>query len=204
MQTVLTIIAAILALAATILAFIFIIPEKKRARLNGFGKFLHDLLNFKFLIIEKIIQFCYVLATAFTLLFGFVSLFFFDKHYHYNYYSGTSYSETEWVGYYGFLIIILGPIAVRLAYELLMMAILAVKNIIQINNKLKNQNEDAPKSADPFRAPAPAPSFKPAQAPAPTAPVAPAPAPAPAPAKFCVKCGSALYANGACPNPNCR
>ena len=40
---------------------------------------------------------------------------------------------------------VLGPIAVRLCYELLMMAVLLLKNVISINRKLKNQNE---RSAD--------------------------------------------------------
>ena len=35
---------------------------------------------------------------------------------------------------------ILGPILIRLVYELLMMAILLLKNVISINNKLRNQN----------------------------------------------------------------
>ena len=43
----------------------------------------------------------------------------------------------------GILLMILGPIGVRVTYELLMMAVLAVKNIISINNKLRNQNGDA-------------------------------------------------------------
>ena len=43
----------------------------------------------------------------------------------------------------GILLMILGPIAVRLSYELVMMAVLAVKNIISINSKLRNQNEGA-------------------------------------------------------------
>lgn len=38
--------AIILAIAATVLAFIFIVPEKKREKLNAFGKFLHDTCNF--------------------------------------------------------------------------------------------------------------------------------------------------------------
>ena len=37
------------------------------------------------------------------------------------------------MGGYGLLIIILGPIAIRLSYELMMMAILLLKNVIAIN-----------------------------------------------------------------------
>ena len=140
------------AIAAAVLAFIFIIPDKKRAKLNKFGKFLHDLCNFKFLIIEKILQFCYVLATAFVLIQGFFMLFAVEEHYNYSYYSDYSYTTTEWVGYYGLLVMVLGPIAVRLAYEVFMLALIAVKNIIQINNKLKNQNDDAA-DANPFATP---------------------------------------------------
>ena len=61
--------AVLLAIAATILAFIFIVPESKREKLNSFGKFLHDALNFKFLIVEKILQALYIFATAFIILF---------------------------------------------------------------------------------------------------------------------------------------
>ena len=108
---VITIVGAIFAIAAAVLAFIFIIPDKKRAKLNKFGQFLHDLCNFKFLIIEKILQFCYVLATAYTLICGFFMLFWVES------YSGYYYSRSEWYGYYGLLMMILGPIGVRIAYE---------------------------------------------------------------------------------------
>ncbi len=124
------IISIILALAATILAFIFILPDKKRSRLNFLGKFVHDLCNFKFLVIEKILQFVYVTMTAYCILYGFLSIFtFYD-----------TWGGVRWAGQGGFLIMLLGPIVVRIAFELIMMAILAVKNIVQINNKLKNQN----------------------------------------------------------------
>ncbi len=48
-------VAAILAVAATVLALIFIVPEKRRSKLNAFGKFVQDTLNFKYLIVEKIL-----------------------------------------------------------------------------------------------------------------------------------------------------
>ena len=52
--------AIILAIAATVLAFIFIVPEKKREKLNAFGKFLHDTCNFKYLVVEKLLQALYI------------------------------------------------------------------------------------------------------------------------------------------------
>ena len=122
-------IALVLAIAATVLAFIFIVPAKRRDQMGKFGKFLHDTCNFRYLIIEKILQALYIFATALTILIGFFMLFCTDWN--------------GWMGGKGILLMILGPIGVRVTYELLMMAVLAVKNIISINSKLRNQNEGA-------------------------------------------------------------
>ena len=167
-----TVLSVIFALAATVLAFIFIIPEKKRASLKGIGRLLHDIFNFKFMIIEKIFQFFYVFATAYAIVEGFFGLFSFDWY-------------GNWVGYTGFLIMILGPIIIRIAYELIMLALIAVKNIIQINNKLKNQNEDGADDST-FAMP----NFKDYNDEDNAAPVA----------KFCRTCGAPLAEDGTCPN----
>lgn len=141
------IIAGVLGLVATVLAFIFIVPEKKRANLNKFGKFLHDTLNFKYLIVEKILQAVYIFATAATILIGFFMLFYVEPGYSGYYY----YSSPTWYGGYGLLVMILGPIAVRIAYEFLMMFFLLIKNVIQINKKMKGDNEET--KADVFDLP---------------------------------------------------
>lgn len=39
----------IFTIVATVLAYVFIVPEKRREKLNAFGKFLHDTCNFKYL-----------------------------------------------------------------------------------------------------------------------------------------------------------
>ena len=69
------IVAIIIAIVATVLAFIFIVPEKRRAQMGAFGKFLHDTCNFKYLIVEKILQALYIFATAYVILAGFFMLF---------------------------------------------------------------------------------------------------------------------------------
>ena len=137
---VITILAIILAIAATVLALIFIAPEKKRERLNGLGKFVHDTINFKYLIVEKILQVLYILCTAYVILMGFFMLFYVRPGYDIGFYRTSS----TWYGGYGLLLMIVGPIAVRLAYEALMMAFLLVKNVIQINSKLKSNGEGLP------------------------------------------------------------
>lgn len=146
MSTIL-ILAAVLAITATVLAFIYIVPEKKRATLNNFGKFLHDTVNFKYLIVEKILQAAYILATAFTLLLGCLMLFYVEPGYQGRYYSAPA----IWYGGYGLLIIVFGPIAIRIVYEFIMMALLLVKNVMQINHKLKSADGQ---TGDPFATPA--------------------------------------------------
>ena len=138
MPAVIPVLAILSALAATVLAFIFIVPEKKKAKLNKIGKIAHDICNFKFLIIEKVMQALYIFSTALVVMFGFFLLFYVEQGYQGYYYS----SPDRWYGGYGILLMIVGPIAVRFAYEILMMFILLVKNVIQINSKLKSEGGD--------------------------------------------------------------
>lgn len=226
-QLIFLIIAVVLAIAATVLAFIFIVPEKRREKLNAFGKFLHDLCSFKFLVVEKILQALYIFSTAFIVLYGVLQLFNVQR----DYWTGAS----RWMGGTGLLCIIVGPIAVRLSYELMMMAILLVKNVISINRKLADETGSA--GGDVFAAPdveelkkaiqrkepqpqpqppvQPQPPYQqpqPPYQPQPQPPVQSQPEPQPQPpvqpqpvweesarpAQFCRECGSRLE-NGVCP-----
>lgn len=124
------------ALTCTILSLILITPEKKRGQLNPFFRFVHDLFNFKFLVIESILKFFYILVTLSCIGIGFFLLF-----------SGYGYrSYYRSMAGYGLLLMIGGPIVFRIAYETVMLAIIAVKNIIQINGKLKGEAS----GSDPF------------------------------------------------------
>lgn len=141
--------AAFIGFVATIVCMVLvykhIIPEKKRANLNKLGQFLHDVFNFKFLIIEKVLQFFYVLATIACVCFG-ISMIFGVTAYEWR---NKIYSD--WYGIYGILAAIVGPIAIRLSYEIIMMGLLLVKNVIQINKKLKNQTEEEAYQAPQFK-----------------------------------------------------
>ena len=135
-------IAVILSIAAVVAAFIFIVPQKKREKLNLAGRIAHDVVNFRFLITEKICQAAYIFFTVFLIIAGFFLLF---VSVPVNYYGGR-----KWLGGYGLLLMILGPIVVRLIFEFLMMALLLVKNVISINNKLRapgNRPNDADRYA---------------------------------------------------------
>lgn len=174
-------VAALLAIAATVLAFVFIVPEKRREKLNAFGKFLHDTCNFKYLVVEKLLQALYIFSTALIILNGFFLLF------------QSVYGH--WLGGYGILLMVVGPIVLRLIYELLMMVVLLVKNVIGINNKLKNQNGDSD-TGDVFAAPDVSGMrevIRQRREAATQTPAAPQP-------HFCTKCGSPLDEAGNCPN----
>lgn len=131
-------VALVATIVLTILAYKHIVPEKKRSSLNKLGQFLNDVFNFKFLIVEKILQFLYVLSTIACVCFG-VSMLFGISIYHSSYFDKT---YTDWYGLYGILTAVLGPIAIRLIFECLLMGLLLVKNVIQINKKMKDQVEE--------------------------------------------------------------
>lgn len=125
---VLTVLAIVLSLAATILLFILVIPEKKRAKLPKFFQVIHDICNFKGLLIEKLLKVFYVFSTVYIMFNGVLTWF-----------SGGNFGINFLTG---LLMLVLGPILIRIVYEALMLGILLVKNVIQINNKLSGKSED--------------------------------------------------------------
>lgn len=111
-------IAFFLALIVTIVAFVVLLPANKRKGLKGFALWLHDFLNFKVLFVEAILKFLYVFATAGTIIYCVLNMFNRDF--------------LIW-----FLGMIVAFIIIRISYELLMLTVILVTNVIQINNKLK-------------------------------------------------------------------
>ena len=129
-------VATIFALIGTILLFILVIPEKRRATLNNFFKKIADICNFKQLIIEKILKFLYTLLSLYIIVLGFLVMI-------------TDPGNGEPL-LSGLFMMILGPIIIRIAYELIMMSVLLVKNVIDINKKLTNDSTkevETPKQA---------------------------------------------------------
>ena len=126
MQT-LIIIGIVLALIATVCLWITVLPRKKEHEQKGkFLQFLFDYFHFKTLYIEGILKVLFTLATCACIFVGFLLLF---GRIDYWYYSESSAG-------YGALLLIAGPIVSRLCYELIMMAILLVRNVMEINQKM--------------------------------------------------------------------
>ncbi len=171
-MAVLTTLAVVLAVVGTVLLMVLVTPEKRRAGLNKFFRAVADICNFKGLLLEYIVRAVYIFLTLLVIVLGFFTLF------------------VQPVT--GLLLMILGPIVVRIYHELIMMFILLVKNVIQINNKTPGTAADPMKIEVPAKAPA-----------APEAPAAPVASEAPeAPVMvFCSQCGT-RYAStkGACPH----
>ena len=184
----------ILALGAAIAAFILIVPENKGRQFTGFMRVLHDILNFKQLLLEKILKFCYIFFTVYATLLGLFS----------------SFEMFEWDAGTGLLMMLssltLIPLLIRVVFEMSMMVILLVKNVIDINKKLPGGTKE-PEPAQPAYQPNPT-SYQPNpasyqnpyQAAQPTyqQPAQPAYQPN---YRYCTHCGAYYDANaGRCPN----
>ena len=125
---VLWVMAALTAIAATVLFYIFIQPEKKAAKMPKFIRVIRDILDMKDLYLEYALKALYVCGTLFCIICGIYMFLGFGP----NYYGGV-----RWYGGYGLLLMLLGPVVLRLIYELILMFVLLVKNTMQINKKIK-------------------------------------------------------------------
>jgi len=159
----LAIIALGLTVVATLAAYVFILPEKRRDALSKCLQKLRDVLTFQTPPLEAILRALYIFATLYCVLSGLFMLF-------------TSF----WTGLNA---VILGPVLLRITFELLMMFVRLVKNTAEINARLggcceppEDQPEEQPETA------------------------APAPVKHGPDDKFCKECGSTLDQWKKCPN----
>ena len=177
--------SAIIALIATIVICIAVLPTRRREKMGGFGKFLHGVFNFHSLLIEKILKFCYIFATFYVIVYGLINIF--------------NFNDSTYVGWVGIIIMILGPIVIRIFYEFLMMFILLVRNVIEIRNKL--YSADSKKKLE--RAMGCTPEDIQSEAPSPKI-EKPADDKKPADLGFCIYCGAQYNkSEGGCTNPDC-
>ena len=119
-----TVIAFILAIAAGIMIYFMFVKDNKPVSENL--QKLKDLLDFKTMLIEPILKIVYIIATVFIILFSFGLI------------------SLNFVSF--LMVLILGPIAIRIVYELMMINIMIWKNTKEINDNIKAKNNVLPKS----------------------------------------------------------
>ena len=110
------IIAAIIALVGGILVYFLFVKSKNEPK-GKFAKWLKDFLAFKIMWIESLLKIIYYIATIYVVLASF---------------SMISFSFLSFL-----LMLILGPVLIRLAYEGLMMFIMIWRNTQDIANNTK-------------------------------------------------------------------
>ena len=155
------VLAFLVALTLVIMLYVLVMPKKKNGTFSGkFSQWLHDYFRFKKLYIESVLRFFFAFCTIFMICFGLFGTI-----------AGIINNPDNALQTLlsGLSIMILGPIVLRLFYELTMMLIMLVQNVMDINKKLDKlpgkltaaepvPSKPAPKAA-PAPAPAPAPSY---------------------------------------------
>lgn len=143
MAVILTILIALTAVAATVLLCIKILP----AKYDGTFKMkplqmVHDYFNFKQLYLETVLKVLFAFFSIYCILYGlfgatignFITVF---ERLSNPYYARFAWNAFVPTFFGGLAVAVLGPIVLRLIYEGLLMFVLLVKNVIDINNKMK-------------------------------------------------------------------
>lgn len=128
------ILGVIVAIILTVYVYGAIMPQSKDGHLNRIPQRLHDFFHFKKLYIEAVLRFFYVFSTICCVCIGFFMLF--GKKYTF---FGTGYTSTAGSG---IMLMVFGPIACRIFFEVSMMIILLVTNVISIRNYLYGQPDN--------------------------------------------------------------
>lgn len=113
-----TVIAVILAIAAGIMVYFMFVKSDKHVS-SSLQK-LRDLLDFKTMLIEPILKIVYIILTIFIVLFSFGLI------------------STSFILF--LIVLIFGPLTLRITYELMMINIMIWKNTKEINGNLNPKN----------------------------------------------------------------
>ena len=140
--------------ATMVLLCLKVLPKKLDGTFSSkLLQFLHDYFNFKNLYIEVVLKFIFTLATVACILAGVVGILeaicgFFaglvDAMDYGSRYFGYV-TEAFFMSLLGSIVLmVVGPVVLRLTYEFSMMFIMLVKNVMEINNKTKGDPAQAP------------------------------------------------------------
>lgn len=153
--SVLSILAAI---ALTVILCVKVLPAKYDGTFSKkLPQQIHDYFNFKHLYLETILKFLFVFLTIACIIVGlltatignalqFISNLIDAIDYDY---MGSWIWRSLFANLFGGLALaVIGPVVIRLVYEGLMMFILLVKNVIDINGKIKAPEKENPKTEE--------------------------------------------------------
>lgn len=105
-----TIVALILAIVGAIVVYFVFVKAKDEPK-NKFLKWLKDFLSFKIMWVEAVLKMLYYFATIFIILFSF------------NFLAIPGPGVLMWLGF-----LVLGPVVIRLFYEMSIMFVMVWKN----------------------------------------------------------------------------
>ena len=121
----------VVAVVLTALLLVLVLPKQKDGHLPAFFQLLYDLFTPKALMIEKLLQVLYVFLNCLTVLFG-IAIFF------NGFFAGFGRIVL------GLVILLVGPVLLRVIHELLLLAVMQVKATREINQKLDRLTGAAP------------------------------------------------------------
>lgn len=113
------IVSVVLAIVGGLAIYAVFVAKKNEDDYTGFLKWMHSFLNFKTFFVEAILKVLYLISALFVTL------------------SSFSYISVSIASF--FVTLIFGNLALRIAYELLLMMITLVNNTTEINRKLGSQ-----------------------------------------------------------------
>ena len=113
----------VLAVALTALLVVLVLPKEKDGHLPSVFQMLYDLFSPKTLVMEKLLQILYVFLTCLAVLYGIVVFFS-------GFFSGFQNLAL------GLVILAVGPILLRVGYELILLLVMQVKTTREIHQKL--------------------------------------------------------------------
>ena len=113
----------VLAVALTALLVVLVLPKEKDGHLPSVFQMLYDLFSPKTLVMEKLLQILYVFLTCLAVLYGIVVFFS-------GFFSGFQNLAL------GLVILAVGPILLRVGYELILLLVMQVKTTREIHQNL--------------------------------------------------------------------
>lgn len=126
--------AWIIAIILAVILMLTFLSKRNRGNYSGFLAFVYDLLNFNKLTISAVLKFIYLtfaIGYALTTIFGLFS------------YGFASFLV-------GLLGLVVGEIFLRIGFEIIMMVVIGVTNLIEINETLRGKkSENRPEFVEP-------------------------------------------------------